>query len=227
MRTKSLLVTGAAASAFLIAIILGFECSRANGADPGWVGANAYLSYVAYARDESRQGLHLGGLLLYPGVSIDLIRSALGPDSERFKADSGNLHYAWNLPDGTRVSGEFDEIGSLLSMAISVYGSSSNTPYSVIGRSVIIPRKHSIRDIQSLFPYGCLEKKQGMENMEIQRFLIQSGPEGTWAYGFIAAIEIGAANGGRDVTRIPIYSIELSTIDRLSTQNPHGGCSFR
>ena len=124
MRTKSLLVTGAAASAFLIAIILGFECSRANGADPGWVGANAYLSYVAYARDESRQGLHLGGLLLYPGVSIDLIRSALGPDSERFKADSGNLHYAWNLPDGTRVSGEFDEIGSLLSMAISVYGSS-------------------------------------------------------------------------------------------------------
>jgi hypothetical protein len=227
MSNRSLLVAGAAASSFLIANILGFECARAHGADPGWVGANAYFSYTAYASDESRQGLHLGALLLYPGVSIDAIRGVLGPDAERFKADSGNLHYAWNLPDGTRLAGEFDEVGSLLSMAISVYGSSRNPPYSVIGRSVVMPRKHSIRDIQSLFPYGCLEKKQGMENMDFQRFLVQSGPEGTWAYGFIAAIEIGAANGGKDVTRIPIYGIELFTIDRLSTQNQHGGCSFR
>jgi hypothetical protein len=126
-----------------------------------------------------------------------------------------------------RLAGEFDEIGSLLSVTISVTGAWDDRAYAVIGDSIIRPAKDSIRDIQRLFPYGCLEKKWGAENMEFQRFLVQKGPEGTWAYGFSSDLEIGGASGSKDLIRVPISSIELLYVDKLNAQDPRRGCSFR
>jgi len=226
MNPRSSLAAGAVALSLIIPSVIAAKVpSYAQGIESGWHGNIASSIQNTLANQSRLQGLHINDLHLYPGVSIDHIRGKLGPDNERFKVD-GSVIYIWNIANKIRLAGEFDEIGSLLSVTISVAGAWDDRAYAVMGDSFIRPAKDSIRDIQHLFPYGCLEKKWGAENMEFQRFLVQGGPEGTWAYGFSSDLEIGGESGGKDLTRVPISSIELLYVDKLNAQDPRRGCSF-
>ena len=228
MSPRSSLAAGAIALSLIIPSVIAAKVpSYAQSIESDWHGTTASPIETALANQSRRQGLHINDLHLYPGVSIDYIRGKLGPDNERFKGEAGSVHYIWNIANKIRLAGEFDEIGSLLSVTISVTGAWDDRAYAVIGDSIIRPAKDSIRDIQQLFQYGCLERKWGAENMEFQRFLVRRGPEGTWAYGFSSDIEIGGASGGKDLTRVPISSIELLYVDKLNAQEPRRGCSFR
>jgi hypothetical protein len=228
MSPRSSLAAGAVALSLIIPSVIAAKVpSHAQSIESNWHGSTASPIQIALANQSRLQGLHINDLHLYPGVSIDYIRGKLGPDNERFKGEAGSIHYIWNIANKIRLAGEFDEIGSLLSVTISVAGAWYDRAYAVMGDSIIRPGKDSIRDIQHFSPYGCLEKKWGAENMELQRYLVRGGPEGTWAYGFSLDLEIGGVNGGRDLTRVPISSIELLYVDKLNAQDPRRGCSFR
>jgi hypothetical protein len=184
-------------------------------------------THISLSDKSRRQGLHFSGLHLYPGVSIENIKSLLGPDTERYKTETGNITYIWDILNNIRLAGDFDEIGSLLSITISSSGTQDGRAYAVIGDSIIQPGKDSIRDIQRLFPYGCLEEKWSAENTLFQSFLVQGGPEGTWAYGFTSNLEISSINENKDLTKISISSVELLLMDNLNANHPRRNCSFR
>lgn len=139
------------------------------------------------------EGLHVEGLVLSAGVSQAKMLDSLGTEDERYPGETDTVYYVWELDDGTRLSCEFDEVGSLRSATLAVpdSGTANAGSYALLGGKRVIPGKTTLGEVMRWFPEGELGEVLPGEGFSLVDYTVSHGPEASETMQFGVGWEWG------------------------------------